>query len=321
MLRVGVIGVGNMGFHHARIYSELAKEGKAKLVGVADANFDRAKEVAEKFGTRVFNDYKELVNEVDAVSIAVPTSLHKQVALEFIENGVHVLVEKPIAESIESAQEIIRAARKNNVTLMVGHVERFNPGALKLKEVLDEDLIGKVVTLTAKRVGPLPPQIKDVGVIIDLGVHDIDVMSFLLGRSVRKVYAKAGSAKNPLQLEDYAVIMLDFENTTGIVETNWLTPHKVRTLTVVGTEGIAELDYISQKLVLYNHEWIREAKVQFKEPLRNELEHFVECVKKKERPLVSGEEGLHALMVAIKALESANKNEPVEVEFTFERKQ
>jgi UDP-N-acetylglucosamine 3-dehydrogenase len=222
-------------------------------------------------------------------------------------------VEKPIAESIESAQEIIRAARKNNVTLMVGHVERFNPAVLKLKEVLDENLIGQIVTLTAKRVGPLPPQIKDVGVIIDLAVHDIDIMSFLIERNVRKVYAKAGSAKNPLELEDYAIIMLDFENATGIVETNWLTPHKVRTLTVVGTEGIAELDYISQKLVLYNHEWIREAKVQFKEPLRNELEHFVECVKKKERPLVSGEEGLHALMVAIKALESANRNEPVEL--------
>lgn len=313
MLRVGVVGVGNMGFHHARIYSELAKEGKVELVGVADANFERAKEIASKFNTKAFSDYKGLIGRVDAVSIAVPTSLHRQVALDFIENGVSVLVEKPIAESIESAQEIIRAARKNNVTLMVGHVERFNPAVLKLKEVLDENLIGKVVTLTAKRVGPLPPQIKDVGVIIDLAVHDIDIMSFLIERNVRKVYAKAGSAKNPLELEDYAIIMLDFENATGIVETNWLTPHKVRTLSVVGTEGIAELDYITQKLVLYDHEWVREAKVQFKEPLRNELEHFVECVKKKERPLVSGEEGLHALMVAIKALESANRNEPVEL--------
>jgi UDP-N-acetylglucosamine 3-dehydrogenase len=313
MLRVGVVGVGNMGFHHARIYSELAKEGKVELVGVADANFERAKEIASKFNTKAFSDYRGLIGRVDAISIAVPTSLHRQVALDFIENGVSVLVEKPIAESIESAQEIIRAARKNNVTLMVGHVERFNPAVLKLKEVLDENLIGQIVTLTAKRVGPLPPQIKDVGVIIDLAVHDIDIMSFLIERNVRKVYAKAGSAKNPLELEDYAIIMLDFENATGIVETNWLTPHKVRTLTVVGTEGIAELDYISQKLVLYNHEWIREAKVQFKEPLRNELEHFVECVKKKERPLVSGEEGLHALMVAIKALESANRNEPVEL--------
>ena len=316
MLRVGVVGVGNMGRHHARIYSELSKEGKVEFVGVADANLERAKEVASQFKTRAFANYKELVERVDAVSIAVPTSLHKQVALEFIEHGVNVLVEKPIAESIESAEEIIRAAKKNDVILMVGHVERFNPAVLKLKEILDENLIGKVVTLTAKRVGPLPPQIKDVGVIIDLAVHDIDVMSFLLERNVRKVYARAGSAKNPLELEDYAIIMLDFENATGVVETNWLTPHKVRTLSVVGTEGIAELNYITQKLILYNHEWVKEAKVQFKEPLRNELEHFVECVKKKEKPLVDGEEGLHALMVAIKALESANRDEAIDVEFT-----
>ena len=316
MLRVGVVGVGNMGFHHARIYSELAREGKVEFVGVADANLERAKEVASQFKTRAFGDYKELIERVDAVSIAVPTSLHKQVALEFIEHGVNVLVEKPIAESIESAQEIIRAAKKNDVILMIGHVERFNPAVLKLKEILDENLIGKVVTLTAKRVGPLPPQIKDVGVIIDLAVHDIDVMSFLLERNVRKVYARAGSAKNPLELEDYAIIMLDFENATGVVETNWLTPHKVRTLSVVGTEGIAELNYITQKLILYNHEWVKEAKVQFKEPLRNELEHFVECVKKKEKPLVDGEEGLHALMVAIKALESVNRDKAIDVEFT-----
>jgi len=316
MLRVGVVGVGNMGRHHARIYSELSKEGKVEFVGVADANLERAKEVASQFKTWAFANYKELVERVDAVSIAVPTSLHNQVALEFIENGVSVLVEKPIAESIESAQEIIRAAKKNDVILMIGHVERFNPAVLKLKEILDENLIGKVVTLTAKRVGPLPPQIKDVGVIIDLAVHDIDVMSFLLERNVRKVYARAGSAKNPLELEDYAIIMLDFENATGVVETNWLTPHKVRTLSVVGTEGIAELNYITQKLILYNHEWVKEAKVQFKEPLRNELEHFVECVKKKEKPLVDGEEGLHALMVAIKALESANRDKAIDVEFT-----
>lgn len=313
MLRVGVVGVGNMGRHHARIYSELSKEGKVEFVGVADANVERAKEIASKFKTNAFGDYRDLIGKVDAVSIAVPTSLHRQVAMEFIENGVSVLVEKPIAESIESARDIISAAKRNNVTLMVGHVERFNPGVLKLKEILDEVSIGKVVTLTAKRVGPLPPQIKDVGVIIDLGVHDIDVMSFLLGRNVRKVYARAGSAKNPLEFEDYAIIMLEFENATGVVETNWLTPHKVRTLTVVGTKGIAELNYITQKLILYNHEWVKEAKVEFKEPLRNELEHFVDCVEKNEKPLVNGEEGLHALIVAIKALESAKRDEAIDL--------
>ncbi|ALM76140.1 UDP-N-acetylglucosamine 3-dehydrogenase [Thermococcus barophilus] len=307
MIRVGVVGVGNMGRHHARVYSELAKEGKVEFIGVADANFKRAKEIAGQYKIRAFQDYRELMSKVDAVSIAVPTSLHKQIALDFIEKGVNILVEKPIAESIESAQEIIKAAKANNVVLMVGHIERFNPAVLKLREILRDGALGEIVTLMAKRVGPFPPQIKDVGVIVDLAVHDIDVMSFLLGEQVKEVYAKAGSAKNPLELEDYAVMVLTFESATGIVETNWLTPHKVRKLSVVGTEGIAELDYINQELTLYNHEWIRKAKIQKREPLRNEIEHFVECIEKGVEPIVSGRDGLHALKVAIMALESAKE--------------
>ncbi|NJE08441.1 Gfo/Idh/MocA family oxidoreductase [Thermococcus sp. M39] len=307
MLRVGVVGVGNMGRHHARVYSELAKDGRVEFIGVADTNFERAREIAKQYKVEAFQDYRELMSKVDAVSIVVPTSLHKQVALDFIENGVNVLVEKPIAESIESAEEIIRAAEKKDITLMVGHIERFNPAVLKLKEIIESNSLGEIVTLTAKRVGPFPPQIKDVGVIVDLAVHDIDVMSFLLGEQVKEVYAKAGSAKNPLELEDYAVIVLTFESATGVVETNWLTPHKVRKLSVVGTEGIAELDYINQELILYNHEWIRKAKIQKREPLRNEIEHFVECVEKGIQPIVSGSDGLHALKVAIMALKSAKE--------------
>lgn len=307
MLRVGVVGVGNMGRHHVRVYSELAKEGKVELVGIVDTNLERAREIAKQYKVKAFQDYRELISKVDAVSIAVPTSLHKQVALDFIENGVNVLVEKPIAESIESAEEIIRAAEKNNVTLMVGHIERFNPAVLRLKEIIESNSLGEIVTLTAKRVGPFPPQIKDVGVIIDLAVHDIDVMSFLLGEQVKEVYAKAGSAKNPLELEDYAVIVLTFESATGVVETNWLTPHKVRKLSVVGTEGIAELDYINQELTLYNHEWIRKAKIQKREPLKNEIEHFFECIERGIQPIVSGNDGLHTLKVAIMALKSAKE--------------
>lgn len=316
MLRVGVVGVGNMGYHHARVYSELAKEGKVELVGVADANLERAKEVAKEFGTTAYDNYMELAkNGLDAVSIAVPTSLHKQVALEFIENGASVLVEKPIAESIESAEEIINVARKNGVTLMVGHVERFNPAVLKLKESIQNGLLGDVVSISAKRVGPMAIRIRDVGVIIDLGVHDIDVIKFLFDDKVRKVYARAGSVKHPAGVEDHALIMLAFSNgKSGIVETNWLTPHKTRTLTAVGTEGIAYLDYIDQRLIIYNTKWEREAKVNKREPLRNEIEHFLECVVNHTTPLISGEDGLHALKVALKALESARRDEIVEVE-------
>jgi len=314
MLRVGVVGVGNMGYHHARIYSELSKEGKVEFVGVADANLERAKEVASQFKTRAFGDYKELVERVDAVSIAVPTSLHKQVALEFIEHGVNVLVEKPIAESIESAQEIIRAAKKNDVILMVGHVERFNPAVLKLKESINNGFLGEIVTMNAKRVGPMVVRIADVGVIIDLAVHDIDVMSFLAESRVKEVYAKARNVKHPAGVDDYALILLSFENNIdGVIETNRLTPHKTRTLNLVGTEGIAYLDYINQTLQIYDEKWVKEAKIQKREPLRIEIEHFIQCVIKGEKPLVSGEEGLHALEVAVKALKSAEKDKVIRV--------
>ncbi|MFA4701999.1 UDP-N-acetylglucosamine 3-dehydrogenase [Pyrococcus kukulkanii] len=313
MLRVGVVGVGNMGFHHARVYSELAKEGKVELVGVADTNFERAKEVASQFGTKAFGDYRELIKEnLDAVSIAVPTSLHKQVALDFIENGVHVLVEKPIAESIESGKEIVKAAKNSGVTLMVGHVERFNPAVQKLKKSIADGLLGKIVTMNAKRVGPMVVRITDVGVTIDLAVHDIDVMSFLVESKVKEVYAKARNVKHPSGVDDYALILLSFENNIdGIIETNRLTPHKTRTLNVVGTDGIAYLDYINQKLQIYDEKWIREAKIQKREPLRVEIEHFIDCIIRGEKPLVSGEDGLHALEVAVKALESAEKDEVV----------
>ncbi len=314
MLRVGVVGVGSMGFHHARVYSELAKEGKVELVGVADANFERAKEVAKKFKTLPYSDYRELAEEnLDAVSIAVPTSLHKQAALNFIERGTNVLVEKPIAESIESAGVIIRAAEKNGVVLMVGHIERFNPAVLKLKELIEKGELGDIVTISAKRVGPMAARIRDVGIIIDLGVHDIDVISYLFGRPIEEVYARAGNVIHPAGVEDHALITLGFKDGSGIVETNWLTPHKIRTLNVVGTGGIAYLDYIEQSLRLYNDEWIKEAKIRKREPLRNELEHFIECVERGKRPIVDGEAGLHALRVALLAQESARTGKVLEV--------
>lgn len=314
MLRVGVVGVGMMGQHHVRVYSELAKEGRVELVGIADINFERAKEIARRFNTTPYPDYKELAKErLDAVSIVVPTSLHRQVALEFIDRGINVLVEKPIADSIENAEAIIKAAEENDVILMIGHIERFNPAVLKLKELIERGELGKLVTISAKRVGPMAARIRDVGIIIDLGVHDIDVISYLFGEPVRTVYARAGNVVHPAGVEDHALITLGFEDGSGIVETNWLTPHKTRTLTVVGTGGIAYMDYIEQRLKLFNDEWVKEAKINKREPLRNELEHFIECVEKKKTPLIDGYAGLHALKVGLLAQESARTGKVMEV--------
>jgi len=313
MIKVGVIGVGSMGINHARIYSELEKEGRVKLVGVSDASEERANEVAARYKTLAFADYKRLLSQSpDAVSIAVPTTLHKKVALNAIGRGIHVLVEKPIADTTKNAEGIIKATGKNNIKLQVGHVERFNPAVTKLKKLIDAGELGKVVSISTKRVGPYNPRIRDVGIILDLGVHDIDIISHLFGQRVETVFAKAGSSIHTK--EDHAIVVLNFEgDQCGIIETNWLTPHKTRTLNVVGTGGIAYVDYIKQTLEVYDKEQAKNMTVERKEPLRLELESFLQCVENDSGPEVSGEDGLYALKVAVAASKSAEKQAIVKV--------
>ncbi|MFW5898567.1 MAG: Gfo/Idh/MocA family oxidoreductase [Candidatus Saliniplasma sp.] len=315
MLKAGVVGVGAMGQHHARVFYELGDKKDVELVGVADKDFERAKEIGDKYGAEAFEDYKELAEQgLDVVSIVVPTSLHKKVASEFIKNGTHVLVEKPIAGNLEDARELLEMGESKGVKLLVGHIERFNPAVLKLKELIEDGELGEIISISATRVGPLAVRIRDVGIIIDLGVHDIDVINFLLGHSVKRVKARAGNVKHPSDVEDHAIIMLDYEgNKTGIVETNWLTTHKTRTLKVVGTKGIAYLDYIDQSLEVYSDNCDGDCGVQEREPLKNEIGHLIDCIKNDDEPLVRAEDGLHVLQVALKALESAGNGHALKV--------
>ena len=203
MIDVGVIGVGAMGRHHARIYSQLES---ANLVGISDVNEKVGKEVANSYKTRFFSVYIELLEKVDAVSIAVPTSLHVDVGITAAKHGVHMLVEKPIAESISRAEKLIKEAKRNRVKLMVGHIERFNPAILALKELVKRGELGDVLTMTAERVGPYSPRIRDVGIIIDLAVHDIDTMSYIYERQAEEVYTIAGNSFHTS--EDHASILL-----------------------------------------------------------------------------------------------------------------
>ena len=309
-LRVGVIGVGAMGKNHARLYSELPN---VELIGVSDVSKTLVASIARSYSCKPYANYQDLLAEnLDAVSIVVPTTLHKQVALDAIKKGINVLVEKPIADTVENADGIIKAARENGVKLMVGHVERFNPAIIKLKELIDTGLLGKVVSLSAKRVGPYNPRIRDVGIVLDLGTHDIDVMSYLYGEKIRQVYASAGTVVH--SHEDHAIITLNFDSgSSGVIDTNWLTPHKVRNLTVIGSQGIAEVDCIEQTLRIFDQEWVRDAKIEKGEPLKLELMHFIDCVQRDKKPLVSGEEGKHALEVALAAVESAGAGKVCEI--------
>ncbi|MDY0386647.1 MAG: UDP-N-acetylglucosamine 3-dehydrogenase [Methanolobus sp.] len=310
MLRVGVIGAGAMGKNHIRIYSEMPD---VELVGISDIDRELVEELAEQYQTKAFTDYKELLAQgLDAVSIVVPTKMHRQVAVDAIEAGAHVLVEKPIADTVENADAIIKAAKDKKRLAMVGHIERFNPAVIKLKEIIDSGLLGKIVSISTTRVGPYNPRIRDVGVILDIGVHDIDVISYLYGRPVNQVYAVAGADIH--SFEDHATIHMRLDNEfSGLVEVNWLTPHKIRKLTAVGVDGVAYLDYIDQSVELHDSNWVRKAKIESKEPLKNELQYFIDCINKGKKPEPCATDGKHALKVSLAAISSYKEAKLIEI--------
>lgn len=310
MIRVGVIGVGAMGHHHVRIYKEM--EG-VELVGISDVDRNRVEELATKYDIKAYTDHEKLLNEgLDAVSIVVPTTLHKKITLDAINSNTNVLVEKPIADTLENADIMIEAAEKAGLILMVGHIERFNPATTKMKEIIDSGLLGKIVSISTKRVGPYNPRIRDVGVILDLGVHDIDAIAYMYGSNVTEVYSIAG--KDIHSKEDHASLMLRFDDEqAGVVSINWLTPHKVRKMEVIGVEGVGYLDYVDQTVTIHDAKWIRNAKVEKGEPLQKELEHFINCVKEGDTPLESGNDGKHALKVALAAIESYNNDSIIKI--------
>lgn len=309
-----MIGCGVMGQHHLNVYHSMPN---AQIVGICDINEDLVRYLSKRYKTKAYTNYKDLLEkELDAVDIVVPTTVHHDIAIDALDAGFHILVEKPIADTVEKGSAIVQKAKQKNKKLMVGHVERFNPAVARLKEIIQEGLLGEIASISSRRVGPYTPRTYDVGVILDLGTHDIDIISYLYEQRVKDVYAIAGAEIH--SFEDHASLMLRFNNgNAGVVETNWLTPHRVRKLSVVGLDGVASLDFIEQVVTIYDKEWAREAKVDKKEPLYNEIEHFVSILKAGESPLVSGEDSIHALAVALAAIESYKTGKVIPVNGNF----
>ena len=315
-LRTAVIGVGSMGKNHARVNWELPN---VELVGVADFNHETAEAVAKKYDTKPYFNHLDLLDEAqpDAVTLAVPTIYHHDIALDIIERWIPLLIEKPIAFEIEEGQEIIDAAQKKGVKLMVGHIERFNPAITTLKEFISQGELGRIFQMDAHRQGPFPARIADVGVVVDLAVHDLDVMRFVSQKEVIRVYAETEKHIHS-DYEDLLTGLLRFED--GIVGTlaiNWLTPTKIREFIVTGERGLFRCDYLTQDLFFFENpvssgsEWenlrvlrgVREGKmirhvIAKKEPLRAEQEAFLEAVREDKPVPVSGEDGLRALELA-----------------------
>lgn len=302
MIRVGVIGVGSMGKHHARVYSQIKG---VELVGVADLNKEGRDAIAKQCHTTAFADYKELIKQdLDALSITVPTLLHEKIAVEAAEDGKDILVEKPLADTVKNAKKIIEVCKKNEVKLMVGHIERFNPIVPAIKQSIKDEAIASI---DITRVGPFPPRIKEVGVITDLAVHDIDLIRYLTGSEFKTVYGL--SSKNISKCEDTAILSFEMENgALAHITTNWLTPFKIREINISTKNKFVEGLFIEQKVKEYsnytedNTYLVKELPVPYGEPLVLELTAFVESIKHNREPAITGQDGLKALEIAQKCL-------------------
>ena len=317
-LRVALVGGGSMGRHHARVVAESPLTELASIVDPAP----EAVEVAEMRNAPLLGSLDELLAEPPGLAIvAVPTQAHAEVASRLLEAGVPVLVEKPIAGTVEEAEQLIALARERGVVLAVGHVERFNPAVRALRDKLRTDDLGRVFQVHTRRLSPFPGRVGDTGVAFDLATHDLDLMCELAGTPVR--LSAESDRKAHRSHEDLLAAILRFENgVIGLLEVNWLTPTKVRQLTVTGERGTFMVDYLNQHLTLYEnaHEsesWstldifdgVTEGNViRFAiprvEPLRAQLEAVVGAVRGEDVELVTGEAGLRALRLALAVVEA-----------------
>lgn len=338
-MRAVVIGVGSMGSNHARVYAELEE---THLAAVADVRRPLAEQVASQFGARAYDDYTSMLEEErpDVASIVVPTREHLTVARAAIQCGVNVLVEKPIAATPDEALELIRFAEDRGATLSVGHIERFNPAIQELKRRLDEGQLGRVFEIHARRLGPFPARIRDVGVVIDLATHDLDIMRYLVPLLVERVYAET-ERRIHTQHEDLLLGLLKFiDGTLGVLEINWLTPTKIRELIVTGERGMFVANYLSQELYFYENNYsdgnwsamnvlrgvsegnMIKFRIDRREPLKEEIRAFVTAVAEGTSPIVTGWDGLHALTLAQHVIESSQRSQAIvmtEEEGTYAR--
>ncbi|MDC3169119.1 Gfo/Idh/MocA family oxidoreductase [Prochlorococcus sp. AH-716-E17] len=307
-VKVGVIGIGNMGWHHARVLSLLRD---ADLVGVADPDESRGKLAVEQFQCEWFKDYHDLISKVDAICIAVPTLLHHKVGLDCLKAGVNVLIEKPIAATELEAKSLINASKISNCLLQVGHIERFNPAFRELNKIVQNE---DIVVLEARRHSPHADRANDVSVVMDLMIHDIDLVLELVNSKIQKLAAVGG--RNSDGLIDYVNATLVFKNNIiASLTASKMSHKKIRNLSAHCQNGLVETDFLNHSLQIHrkahesytaehgelvyrNDGYVEEVSTTSIEPLYAELEHFLKCVQGKELPEVDGEQASRALKIA-----------------------
>jgi predicted dehydrogenase len=331
MIKVAVVGTGAMGANHARVYRSMHE---VELVAVVDEDRTLAAEVGRLYGARAYDGLDEMLvrERPDAVSVAVPTQSHFTVADALLQAGCHVLVEKPIAATVNESLKLIARAKAMRRVLMVGHIERFNPAVIELKRRLTNGDLGRIFEIRARRLGPFPKRIRDVGVVVDLATHDLDVMRYLTGSEPMRVYAETKREVHTSREDLFSGMVRFADDTLGVMEINWLTPTKVRELSVTGERGMFHADYLTQDLYFFENaelngsQWtpmsvlrgvsegpMTRFAILKREPLRAELEAFISSVDGDCRKLVDASDGLAALRLALALVESAQAKQVVDI--------
>jgi UDP-N-acetylglucosamine 3-dehydrogenase len=329
-LRAGVVGLGMMGSNHARVWHDSV--AGVELVAMADPDPEALRRTTAGRRARGYEDASRMFaeEELDLVSIVAPTSLHLPVTLAALRAGANVLVEKPIAATREEATSMIEAAAEAGRMLTVGHIERFNPAIRELRRRLDAGELGRIFQIHATRLGPFPARIRDVGVVVDLAPHDLDIMRYLVGSEPVRIYAETERRIHTEHEDLFNGIMKFGNGVIGILDINWLTPTKRRTLRVTGERGMYVADYIDQDLVFYAnpdaaHVWQRPGDdalgapitsvaegemtrrpIRREEPLVVQLNAFARAVREGGPPPVQPHDAMVALLLARKMVESAD---------------
>jgi UDP-N-acetylglucosamine 3-dehydrogenase len=329
-LKIAVVGAGSMGMNHLRVLRDFDEE-QVQVVGIADTYEPNLRNAVSRFHVAGYTDYREMLAKTtpDLVAVVVPTDLHFEVASYVLDRGINVLLEKPMASTIEQALALIQLARPRGAKLAVGHVERFNPAIIEVNRHLITGELGRIFHMHARRLGPFPPRIRDVGVTLDLATHDIDVMRYLANAEVEHVYAETQRYIHTSH-EDLLLGVLRFTNQIiGMLDVNWLTPTKVRELSITGEKGMYHVNYLTQDVYFYENDYttttwdalrsltgvsegsMTRLKIQKAEPLRLEYEDVMAAIQQDRLPTVSGEDGVAVLQVVSQLAESKQKGEGI----------
>jgi UDP-N-acetylglucosamine 3-dehydrogenase len=306
LAKVAVVGVGGWGKNHARALNELGS-----LAAVCDIEPERAAFYSKLYSVPGFTSMEEMLAQVrpDGVVVATPPSTHYELGLKLIERGIPLLMEKPMAATAREARQLAMKAEEKGVTMLVGYIERFNPAVAYLKDLIQTGKLGRLQALELHRENRRPLQARNIGIIIDTSVHDIDTARWLWGSDPKWVYCTQLSIMG--EHEDFAVINLNFEGGVAVLFSNWVTPTRKRYCVAIFTEGIASLDFITQEIRVEQQEGATIPRNEFRDVLQNELRHFIACIEGKERPLVGPWDGVAVSEIAEAALLSSRFNTPI----------